>query len=314
LTPSTATILEENFSAHLDELHRSQEQICEAFELSSKQSFLFEANIALNINGMAPGTHSLPGSRRNSLIPPEGSPILGRPPRGMSQTATPTLDSPSSTRRQRQRAISLPYTLEPPAEPKPRSSDLGLEISFLNLLDSDLFSESSIDNSQTLLPSCDSGTPIDNSPTPTATVPALQTFAATATTTRPLFGPNLVKIIICDECHQRSIGKYNPDVIKWHRFEGCSQSGLCGVCGGNINTESLELSTANKYRFLCKLCSLEFNRADRLLAHSHLHSGIKAFPCLECSACFSRKSKLSTHMTESHASTAKSSRKAKSTP
>lgn len=48
--------------------------------------------------------------------------------------------------------------------------------------------------------------------------------------------------------------------------------------------------------YKCEVCEKIFLRADRLLAHSSLHSNEKPFPCYLCNASFTRSDRLNRHI------------------
>lgn len=48
--------------------------------------------------------------------------------------------------------------------------------------------------------------------------------------------------------------------------------------------------------YKCEVCEKRFLRADRLLAHSSLHSNEKPFPCYLCNASFTRSDRLNHHI------------------
>lgn len=58
---------------------------------------------------------------------------------------------------------------------------------------------------------------------------------------------------------------------------------------------SNEFSIRSK-SYKCEVCEKRFLRADRLLAHSSLHSNEKPFPCYLCNASFTRSDRLNHHI------------------
>jgi len=99
----------------------------------------------------------------------------------------------------------------------------------------------------------------------------------------------------CDDCEPSF--RSNPR-IKWHRRTNDKFCNECTICGGPfIPTDA---TRKRKRGFGCHRCQAVFDRADRLLAHSRVHTGIKAYGCPHCPRMFSRKDRWSTHIKRQH--------------
>jgi len=99
----------------------------------------------------------------------------------------------------------------------------------------------------------------------------------------------------CDDCEPSF--RSNPR-IKWHRRTNDKFCNECTICGGPfIPTEA---TRKRKRGFGCHRCQAVFDRADRLLAHSRIHTGIKPYGCPYCPRKYSRKDRWSAHIKRQH--------------
>ena len=71
----------------------------------------------------------------------------------------------------------------------------------------------------------------------------------------------------------------------------------CAICGGPMQVDLRTLTQG----FSCLRCGREFIAADRLVAHSSEHTGIKAHTCTVCARTFSRVDRMREHYRKSHA-------------
>jgi len=110
--------------------------------------------------------------------------------------------------------------------------------------------------------------------------------------------PSRRKIIIgCDEC--RDYFRSNARVVWYRALDFAPQASIlrCEICGGEFWKG---LSQPRRRGFDCNLCQKQFDRADRLLAHSRVHTGVKAYSCPHCGRSFSRKDRFSAHVKKKH--------------
>jgi len=125
-------------------------------------------------------------------------------------------------------------------------------------------------------------------------------FAASAGPQFNLMRPRIAYVapvaLSCDACEPSF--RSNPR-IQWHRRATEKFCNECTICGGPF-IPTHEARKPNKRGFECHRCSSTFDRADRLLAHSRVHTGIKAYACLYCPRMFSRKDRWSSHMKKEH--------------
>ena len=112
-----------------------------------------------------------------------------------------------------------------------------------------------------------------------------------------------VPIIVCDMCKTRRVPKLNPMMIVWVRQAAARElPTVCDVCSGPLEASKhvVKPKSAKQSPFVCHACSKSYLRADRLVAHAHLHTGKKAFACLTCGSLFARKYILHRHIQRSH--------------
>eukprot|EP00042_Codosiga_hollandica_P018839 m.56555 g.56555 ORF g.56555 m.56555 type:complete len:310 (-) comp48953_c0_seq2:233-1162(-) len=119
-------------------------------------------------------------------------------------------------------------------------------------------------------------------------------------------------LLACDFCARRYSD--NPRIVPFRSSrisaDTEAQDLACSICGTPLRQEvgsaakveaELKARTTDGLTRLhdCKICGAHFNRSDRLLAHSRVHTGEKPFPCDLCNRSFSRKDRLKIHL-ESH--------------
>jgi hypothetical protein len=197
---------------------------------------------------------------------------------GNEQYSSPT-ETPSSSRRGSAPQLDIPQNLL-----HQRSGSLQLQVSPLHYRVSSPMSRSRIPS---------------NDPSNGAISP------------QPLPGPGTSHassiIVYCDSCGESSHFRRNSDRLRWFRtIPGWPLDSRCDVCGGQFKAEldpagsSEDESKRSRKVLTCYICGVQYDRAERLLAHAFLHTGKKPFNCTLCAQHFTRKTTLRVHLKKHH--------------
>ena len=114
------------------------------------------------------------------------------------------------------------------------------------------------------------------------------------------------KIICCDLCYQRRMPHQNPNLIFWIRRIPAEIRHVrkdCDICGIDI---AAPISRDISSKVHCYKCNSDFDRIDRLLSLSFVHTDVKPHRCPQpkCSKSYTRQSRLSEHLERAHNITA----------
>jgi len=80
----------------------------------------------------------------------------------------------------------------------------------------------------------------------------------------------------------------------------------CNICNlsfsrsNNLLTHKIRMHGLREKKFECTSCDKKFHAQQQLTRHLAVHTGIKPFSCNHCSASFSRKDRLRSHIMKTH--------------
>jgi hypothetical protein len=150
---------------------------------------------------------------------------------------------------------------------------------------------------------------------------AVQPVRTSTPAARPQLSSGQTRTVTCcNACYVRNVHMLNPALIKWHADPELVRQGSCAMVSMRVHhKQSLILDTETpatqcevccgplqvdvkefKIGFACHHCGIVFHAAERLVAHSSRHTGIKMHTCGVCQRTFSRIDRLRQHVRKSH--------------